>query len=403
MEHRVSILFYGKKKKITKEGKLPIYLRITINGVRLEHSIHRFVEAGKWSSATGRMKGSSNDARILNIYLDALSQKVRATEREMIQEGILITFEAFKEKWSGASERPRMILEIFQEHNDRLGQLVGKDYEPATLERYKTSKEHTASFIRWKYKTADIDIKKLDFEFISDYEYWLKTQRNCAHNTAMKYLSNFKKIVNICLDRGWLQRNPFAGYKMSKREVERDFLTKEELQAIAEKPLLDRLAQVRDIFLFSCFTGLAYADVGKLRRSEVGVGVDGGQWIFTHRQKTKTASRIPILPAASTIIELYKDHPQCLSQDRVLPVLSNQKMNAYLKEIADVCHITKNLTFHVARHTFATTVTLSNGVPIESVSKMLGHKNLKTTQHYAKILDIKVSADMHLLRQKLGG
>src|SRR6185437_3447713 len=162
----------------------------------------------------------------------------------------------------------------------------------------------------------------------------------------------------------------------------------------------ERLSQVRDIFLFSCFTGLAYADLQKLRRSEISTGIDGGKWIFTRRQKTDTASRIPLLPTAQQILEKYLDHPLCRN-DKVLPILSNQKMNQYLKEIADVCHIDKYLTFHIARHTFATTITLSNGVPIETVSKMLGHRNLKTTQHYAKILDRKVSNDMQALKERL--
>jgi len=162
-----------------------------------------------------------------------------------------------------------------------------------------------------------------------------------------------------------------------------------------------RLEQVRDIFLFSCYTGLAYIDVQTLKRSEIVQGFDGEQWIFTSRQKTDTPSRIPLMPYALSVIKKYSDHPQCVIEDRVLPILSNQKMNAYLKEIADVCGIPKDLTFHIARHTFATTVTLLNGVPIETVSKMLGHTNIKTTQHYARILDIKVGEDMGALRKKL--
>ncbi len=218
----------------------------------------------------------------------------------------------------------------------------------------------------------------------------------------MKYLGNFKKIVIKCIRSGWLTKDPFDNFKMTKREVERTALFKEELEVISNKIFsTDRLTQVRDIFLFCCFTGLAYADVKKLKRSEIAVGIDGGKWIFTNRQKTETSSRIPLLPTTLEIIDKYKDHPQCIHQDRVLPVLTNQKMNAYLKEIADVCGIKKTFTFHIARHTFATTVTVSNGVQIETVSKMLGHKNLKTTQHYAKILDRKVSDDMEILREKL--
>jgi len=185
------------------------------------------------------------------------------------------------------------------------------------------------------------------------------------------------------------------------REVEREFLTQLEVQTIYGKEMVtDRLKQVRDIFVFSCFTGLAYIDVKNLSKTNISLGIDGEKWIFTHRQKTETASRIPLLPIAAEIIEKYANNPVCLNNDKLLPVLSNQNMNAYLKEIAGVCGINKELTFHIARHTFATTITLTNGVPIESVSKMLGHKSLKTTQHYAKILDKKVSGDMQLLREK---
>jgi len=176
------------------------------------------------------------------------------------------------------------------------------------------------------------------------------------------------------------------------------------LQVMADKTFAtDRLKQVRDIFLFSCYTGLAYSDIHKLKRSEITTGVDGDKWIFTRRQKTDSPTRLPILPAGMSILEKYAAHPVCLRKDRVLPVLSNQKMNAYLKEIADCCGITKRLTFHIARHTFATTVTLGNGLPIKTVSKMLGHNNLKTTQHYAKVLDRKVSEDMQVLKEKLNG
>jgi integrase len=199
----------------------------------------------------------------------------------------------------------------------------------------------------------------------------------------------------------WLDKNPFANYKSKVKEVERVYLTEEEIQSIIGKDFkTDRLSLVRDIFLFSCFTGLAYIDVKNLTKSHISFGIDGEKWIFTHRQKTESGSKIPILPVTQMIIDKYENHPQCINEGKLLPILSNQKMNAYLKEIAGVCEIEKELTFHIARHTFATTVTLTNGVPIESVSKMLGHKNLRTTQHYAKVLDRKVSEDMKILKDK---
>jgi site-specific recombinase XerD len=403
MEHRINVLFYARKSKKTSDGLVPLYIRITVNGHRLDQSIQRYVEPAQWSPAAGRVKGNNDQARQVNLYLDTLMTKVLRLEREMVMDGITVNFENFREKWLGLTERPRMLLDIFQQHNDQLAALVkaGKDYAPATLDRYITTCDHIRAFLQWKYGIADIDIKKLNFEFVHDLEFWFKTQRKCAHNTTMKYIANFKKIVNGCVRKGWLPRDPFLGFKTAKHEVVKEALTEQELATIDAKRFpVDRLNFVKDIFLFSCYTGLAYADVKKLKRSEIGPGIDGNHWIFTNRQKTETASRIPILPPAMAIIEKYKDYPGCCDSGHILPVFSNQKMNAYLKEIADLCGIHKNLTFHIARHTFATTITLGNGVPIESVSKMLGHKNLKTTQHYAKVLDRKVSDDMQQLHKK---
>lgn len=236
-----------------------------------------------------------------------------------------------------------------------------------------------------------MDIRKLNYEFISQYAFWLKSVRRCQHNSAMKYLAYFKKIVLLCVKYRWLKSDPFAGYNLNRKEVEKLYLTEEELELVATKVLHSaRLSNVRDIFVFCCYTGLAYIDAEQLKRSEVVKGFDGEQWIVKYRQKTESASRIPLLPAALRILEKYGDDPQCQVKNVVLPVLTNQKMNKYLKEIAERCAIEKLLTFYVARHTFATTVTLSNGVPMETVSKMLGHKNLRQTQHYAKIAyDIK--------------
>jgi len=198
---------------------------------------------------------------------------------------------------------------------------------------------------------------------------------------------------------GWLNKDPFSNYKAKVKDVERVYLTEEEIQAIINKDFkIERVAMVRDIFVFSCFTGLAYIDVKQLTKNNISLGIDGDKWIFKNRQKTDTTSKIPLLPMAQEIINKYENHPVCINEDRLLPILSNQKMNAYLKEIADMCEINKDLTFHIARHTFATTITLSNGVPLETVSKMLGYTSLKTTQHYAKIFDNKISEDMMILK-----
>jgi len=401
MKTKVSILFYAKRAKASVNGLVPIYTRITINGKRIELSSNRFVEISKWSTEAGKMKGNSEEARSINSHLDMLRIQIIDMQMELVHKKIPVTAETLKSKILGVDERARMLIPIFQDHNNKIKELVGKEYAPGTLERYKTSLSHTIEFLQWKYKISDIEINKIDHAFVTDYEFWLRSVRNCANNTAVKYIKNFSKIIKLCLANDWLDKNPFANYKSKVKEVERVYLSEEEIQSIINKDFkTERLSLVRDIFLFSCFTGLAYIDVKNLTKSHISIGIDGEKWIFTHRQKTETASKIPILPVTQMIIDKYLDHPKSNNEDRLLPIFTNQKMNAYLKEIAGVCEIEKELTFHIARHTFATTITLTNGVPIESVSKMLGHKNLRTTQHYAKVLDKKVGEDMKILREK---
>jgi len=401
MKTNFSLLFYMKKPRNYETGQAPIYLRITVNGKRAETSTGRDCEPARWNPQAGRANGTKGDVRTFNAFLDDIQKKVYEVHRLLTEADEIITAETIKNKLLGKSETPRSLINIFIDHNQKMEALVGKEYTRSTACRYETSLRHTRNFLKWKYKVSDIDIRKIDHAFIMEYEFYLRSVRKCNNNSAIKYIKNFGKVIRICLANRWLQHDPFANYKNKLKAVDRVFLSMEELQAIADKQLAaDRLTQVRDIFLFSCFTGLAYSDAKRLRRRDIVIGIDGEKWVTIKRLKTKTPARIPLLPSALAIIERYADHPHCENGGRVLPVLSNQKMNSYLKEIADVCGILKPITFHIARHTFATTVTLLNGVPIESVSKMLGHTDIKTTQHYAKILDIKVGADMAMLRNK---
>ena len=402
MNTSVSILFYIKRAKVNSLGVCPIYARVTINAKRFEFSTNKYIIPEKWSSEGTKVKGSNEEARTINSHLDYLKNQVLEAEKRLFKKDIPVSTENLKNELFGLAETKRMLVPIFQDHNNKIKELIGKEYAPGTLERYTTSLKHTIEFMQWKYNVSDIDISKIDHAFITDYEFWLRSVRSCANNTAVKYIKNFNKIIKICLANDWLDKNPFANYKSKVKEVERVYLSEEEIQSIIEKEFkTERLSLVRDIFLFSCFTGLAYIDVKNLTKSHISFGIDGEKWVFTHRQKTESASKIPILPVTQMIIDKYENHPQSNNEDKLLPILSNQKMNAYLKEIASICEIEKELTFHIARHTFATTVTLTNGVPIESVSKMLGHKNLRTTQHYAKVLDRKVSDDMMILKKKL--
>ena len=401
MTTNFSLLFYLKQQKIYTSGPKPIYMRITVNGKRAEVSAGRDCEPSVWNSHAGRAIGTKSETRALNSYLDTLQTKVMNAHQQLIGAGESITADRLRDQFIGRAEKAYYIVELFNDHNDQVKALIGNGFEVNTLKSYRSSFKHLKAFVQHQYGKTDMDIKKLNHAFIVNYEFYLKSVCKCSGVSAAKYVKHLKKIVNSCLANKWLTDNPFINYRSKAKAKEKEFLMSEELEAITTKSItIERLIQVRDIFIFCCYTGLCYADVQKLQRHQITKGVDGEQWIFTTRQKTDTSSRIPLLTIAVDIVNKYADHPQCVNKNLVLPVLSNQRMNSYLKEIADVCGITKTLTFHMARHTFATTVTLSNGVPIESVSKMLGHNSIKTTQHYAKVLDLKVSRDMAALRKK---
>lgn len=404
MNRSFTMLFYLKRSKTNRKGLAPVFLRITMDGIRLEISSKRYINPANWNGDRQKMNGSGEEAKSINAQLKSMEYHIYEIYREMMEQNVPLTTMNLKSilQNNGEPIQKKMLIPIFQEHNSRIKSLVGKEYAAGTYERYATSLKHTLDFLQWKYKLSDIAIDAIDHEFITSYDFYLRSERNCNNNSTVKYLKNFKKIILICIANGWLDRDPFVKYKPKVKAVRRDFLTTGELELMADKKLSnERINQVRDIFLFSCYTGLAYADVKKLRREEIIIGHDGQQWIYTSRQKTDTDSRIPLLPKAIELMNKYKNHPQCVDDGLLLPVLSNQKMNSYLKEITDLCGITKELTFHIARHTFATTVTLGNGVSIESVSKMLGHTNIRTTQHYAKILDQQVGQDMAALSIKL--
>jgi len=402
MRTTLTLLFSMRKPKNYQSGDMPIYLRITVDGQRAEVAVSRKFDPSRWDTHLGRAIGTKADAKALNSYLEGVQGKLHELHRQMTEADANTTAETLKNRFIGKVEKTRTLVAVFEDHNQKMKSLVGQEFEKSTLQRYETALMHTKDFMQWQHNVSDIPITKINFAFLNDFEYYLRSVRKCANNSAIKYIKNLGKIVRICLGNGWLTVDPYLNYKPKTKAVHRDVLTKEELDRLIKKKFgIERLRVVRDVFVFCCYTGLAYVDVHKLKRSELVKGIDGDLWIYTSRKKTDTLSRIPVLPAALSVIESYNEHPQCIAEDSLLPVMSNQKMNAYLKEIADLCKINKLLTFHIARHTFATTVTLNNGVPIESVAKMMGHTSIKTTQIYAKVMDHKISSDMQLLRKKL--
>ncbi|WP_184545359.1 site-specific integrase [Mucilaginibacter sp. FT3.2] len=399
------VAFYLKKQKTTQAGKSPIYARITVNGKRIEISVKRSIEENNWNASKGMAKGSREEITKLNKYLDQFKAGIIDSYQQLLFQKKLITAELLKEKVTGADQDGFTICKLMDYHNTEQSQIL----EPGTMKNYFTTQKYIKEFISERFKTSDKYLSELSYKFITDFEYFLrnrkpeKGQKPLNNNGLMKHIERFCKMVNLAVRLEWLDRNPFHAYQLKFDKVEREYLTKDELARIENKKFnIVRLQVVKDLFVFSCYTGLAYIDVFNLTPANLIEKTENSIWIATNRQKTNEPVRVPLLPKALAIVEKYKGHPQALAEGKVLPTLSNQKLNSYLKEIADMCNITKPLTFHIARHTFATTVTLTNGVPIETVSKLLGHSKLTTTQIYAKVVESKLADDMAKLSEKLG-
>ncbi|MFC2080882.1 site-specific integrase [Bacteroidota bacterium] len=400
----LAILFYLRRDKKRSENEIPIYLRITVNQKRAEMAVQRYIDPIKWNSSGGYAKGTKQEIRELNEFLDLYRSKVYKAQRELIEENKVVTAIALRNRVQGKTEDQKTLIEVFDYHNKLMEEKVPSEFSPATLARYVTTLKHVKDYLKYKYKTDDLLLNQLDHRFISEFDHYFRTVRKSSHNSSTKYLKNLKKIILLAIKNDWLDKDPFKKFSLKMKPVIRDSLTEEELKRIENLDFkIPRLDLVRDIFVFSCYTGYAYSDVAKLSRENIVKKIDGYFWINTFREKTKTKSNVPLFPPALEIIEKYKDHPESNSKGILLPIFSNQKMNAYLKEIATLANISKKLTFHVARHTFATTILLTNDVPIESVSEMLGHTDIKTTQIYAKVLDKKVSKDTEKLRVKYSG
>jgi integrase len=397
------VIFYLRKYKATNDGKTPIYARITVNGSRIDLSVKRSIEPGNWNANKGMAKGSREEIVRLNNYLEQYRSGIVESYQTLLLQKKLITAELVKNKFIGEDQADFTLCKLMDYHNTEQTQVL----EPGTMKNYYTTQKYIKEFLKERFKTSDKYLSELTYKFITDFEYYLrnrkpeKGQKALQTNGVMKHIERFCKMVNLAVRLEWIERNPFHAYQLKFEKVERDYLTKDELARIEEKQFhIVRLQVVKDLFVFSCYTGLAYIDVFNLTPANL-IEKSGKLWIMTNRQKTNEPVRVPLLPKALAIVEKYKGHPQALAEGKVLPTLSNQKLNSYLKEIADMCDITKPLTFHIARHTFATTVTLTNGVPIETVSKLLGHSKLSTTQIYAKVVESKISDDMALLSQRL--
>jgi len=402
MEPQMTVHFIGKKARTTVHDLLPIYLRVTIDGKRFEVATHHHVKSSAWSPIAGRVITTSASSIAVNTALDEIRKKIYEYRDRLKIERRELTVNTIREKWLGQDRNTRTLLETFRLSILDLQKQVDKGvYKRSTLTKYNTTERHLINFLNWRDNGGDILLVDLRLPFAFQFVYYLQAEKGMTVNSSGKMIKNLKKVIRDCVDKDWLDRDPFQSYKVKHIDPKVPHLTSEELFALQHKEITtERLSLVRDMFIFSCYTGFAYIDVVNLTKSDLKIGVDGKQWLIKNREKTDIPERVPVLPPVAEILKKYEKHPKTINAKKLLPVPTNQKVNAYLRELADICGIETKVTFHIARHTFATTVTLENGVPIDSVSKMLGHRSIKTTQIYAKVSDKKISDDTQKLFTK---
>ena len=388
-----SVLFFIKKSKLLKNGEAPICMRITVNSKRAEVQVKRSVEPDKWNHLKGCAVGKDRKHQEINLYLETVRNRVFQIHRQLEADGKPITAVTIKNIFYGGYDSPKMLIETFNEHNQEYRELMDKEYAKGTVLRYERTVRYLVEFMREQYNCADIPLKSINYHFI-------KTQKGCAQNATVKYLKNLKKITKTAILKKWINEDPFADIHFKQTKTNRDFLNESELRRIIAKDIdIERLQTVRDIFIFCSFTGLAFTDVKHLKAEHIVQADDGRWWIRKAREKTDNMCDIPLLDIPRLILEKYKSRPGYSERGFLLPVPSNQRMNGYLKEIADICHIKKKLSTHIARHTFAS-LAIANKVSLESIAKMLGHTDIRTTRIYAKIMNSTIAFEMQTLQDK---
>jgi len=398
-----SILIWAYSKR-AKNNQTSLYARITINGKRVNISLKEKVDLNLWSPKLQKAKGNSATSRSVNFFIAQVKADIMQSYRDLNNGTRMVTPQLVKARYLGEDKETHSLRDLFLYHNETMEHKLCS----RTLSHYHTSQKYILSYIFQDYKSSDMFLRDLDYKFLIGLESFLRNYGTAHHNgsignnTTMKHIQRLRKMINLAYHMEWIDRDPFRKFKQTIIKRQREFLTDLELKKIESlESSIERIRVVRDLFVFSCYTGISYIDIMKLNQNCIKLGIDGNQWIMDTRNKTGTPFKIPLLPMVEKLIARYLDHPRTQINGGLMPSLSNQRLNSYLKEIADLCGITKNLTFHMARHTFATTVTLSNGVPIETVSKMLGHTSLATTQIYARVIEKKISEDMNKLKLKL--
>ena len=397
---KVSFIVRSDKKQ---SGVSPVLMVLSLDGRRAYVTTGQKVEISKWDSYNGKFIGESAKIRTMNEFLERMRMDVIRIYNEMNSRQEDITVDELRKALKGENERKsKTLLEVCKLYNSSFEKLVGIEIGEITFKRYATFANKVEDFMKLKMGIKDIRLENIKYSFGLEYDHYLKSEVKLHQNTLVKYIQYLNRVLDYAVKYEWLDKNVLFGYKCPVKETKREYLTSDELQRIVDKEIkVIRLQEVRDCFVFCCYTGYAYKDAANLTPDHIGTGINGSKWIYTSRQKNDNVSNVPLLDQAMEIIEKYADHPDCVSKNKLLPMKSNQKLNVYLKELADICEITKPMTMHIARHTFATTVLLSNGVSMEATSKMLGHSSLKTTQIYGKILETRVGSEMEILKAKL--
>jgi site-specific recombinase XerD len=398
MRSTFKVLFYLKRDKVKKDGSVPLFCRITVDGKEVRFGMKQYVQPKYWDVKAGKAIGRSNEAAEINMLTDNTKAAIYKVYRDMQEKDNHVTAEKVRNGFLGIdATKQQSFLELFDRHNREKKMLVDITIAKSTYNKYRITRNHLADYIMECYHLSDISPKEINHGFVSGFETFMLTERHSEENTIAKYMQMFKHVIGIAIKNGLIHDNPFSGYKIHLKKTDRGYLTQEEIKILMNKTFTEKhFEKVRDIFVFCCFTGLSYIDVKRLTHDDIRTSFDGGLWIMGKRRKTDTGYCVPLLDIPKRILEKYRN---TMPDNRALPVTTNQYSNVYLK-IGEMCGFKKKLTFHLSRHTFAT-LTLSKGVSIESVSRMLGHTNIQTTQIYARITNEKIGTDMALFAGKV--
>lgn len=395
----VSVLFWLRKGR-TNESMAPLFCRVTIAGQRYEIPTNVTVRPAEWLAKAQRVISRNDNAKEANRIIECLAQDIENTLTKLKQKNYTVNIENFKLVYQAQENEYSTLTTLFRYHQIT----EAKNLSHSTNVQYAITLKHLLNFVRIRYHVTDYDINTIDKAFVSEFFAYLQgfkrqdKKKLCTINGALKHIQRFKRAMNIALQNEWISRNPVALLKAKKDKADKEFLNEEEIKAIQNVSLPPGLAIVRDEFMFAVYTGTAYVDIYNLTVDNLSLGIDRTPWLQYHRQKTGVRVSLPLLAPAQDILKKYHIYNAHLPGKNLFPLPTNQVTNRALKTIAQKSGVKKNITFHMARHTFATTITLMHGIPIETVSKMLGHTNLSTTQVYAKVVDTKIMEDMAALK-----